>query len=363
MFRQFKTVVTTESLTKLLKYAEPKVQRLLNDDHVHAMVCDQEEEYTKHGCFSMVQSVTVAFVENENNHYILDGHHRLRAYSVLAKKGLPISDVILPVVVYNVRDTDEMMAYYLRINKNMPIHPLERCATYGDFEKVLIERFTREFALYIKDHNGTARCPHISLNELKRHIDARLIGMRLLQHDKTVDDLWNKMVQLNSFVSTHLKHVEMDAAARKRIEDCEAKARSKGSSSASICYLGFWRHFEWLDACMLCVIEDVEFHDARLIDVMLNASIGTKKRRRVPAIVRQCVWKKTHVNVSDTGECFVCKKDLFFADMECAHIVAHALGGQDTVENMMPACKTCNRDMGIMNLMDYKRMLESMLQR
>ncbi len=40
--------------------------------------------------------------------------------------------------------------------------------------------------------------------------------------------------------------------------------------------------------------------------------------------------------------------------MECGHIVAHALGGEITFNNLQPTCKTCNRDMGVMNLNEYK---------
>jgi 5-methylcytosine-specific restriction endonuclease McrA len=40
--------------------------------------------------------------------------------------------------------------------------------------------------------------------------------------------------------------------------------------------------------------------------------------------------------------------------MECGHIIAHALGGNALLDNLMPVCKSCNRDMGTMNLEEYK---------
>jgi len=54
------------------------------------------------------------------------------------------------------------------------------------------------------------------------------------------------------------------------------------------------------------------------------------------------------------GKCYVCDKKIDFRDMECGHIVAHALGGEITFNNLQPTCKTCNRDMGVMNLNEYK---------
>jgi hypothetical protein len=43
--------------------------------------------------------------------------------------------------------------------------------------------------------------------------------------------------------------------------------------------------------------------------------------------------------------------------MECYNKVVHVLGGDSTINNLLPCCKTCNRDMGIMNLYEYKKLL------
>lgn len=352
-----KTVVTTESVLKLLKYAEPRVQRTLNTDHIKHMIDDQKTEYEKHNCFSMMQSITVAYVMQEKEFYILDGHHRLKAFRELGNIGLPIADIELPVVQYNVSDQAEMIAYYTRINKNMPIHPLEVSLTYVDFEKVFVERFTTTFAPYMKHHGGSVKCPNISLQELKKHLLAREVGSKLKDLRKNIDDFWNILLQFNDYIGKELKGKQLDATIKKRIDDCEAKTHN-----ANICYLGIWRKFEWLDILLAHVENDESFQVCCEKVCCQAANVTNIKRKRVPAIVRLEVWKKLNNNISDIGQCFVCEQDLLFQDMECGHIHAHALGGTDTVDNMMPVCKTCNRDMGIMHMLEYKTLVLNMLR-
>jgi 5-methylcytosine-specific restriction endonuclease McrA len=60
-----------------------------------------------------------------------------------------------------------------------------------------------------------------------------------------------------------------------------------------------------------------------------------------------------------TGKCYVCENTLDYDNMECSHIIAHALGGDISLDNLQPCCKSCNRDMGIMNLYEYKNLIFS----
>ena len=60
-----------------------------------------------------------------------------------------------------------------------------------------------------------------------------------------------------------------------------------------------------------------------------------------------------------TGKCYVCENILDYDNMECSHVIAHALGGDISLDNLQPCCKSCNRDMGIMNLYEYKNLILS----
>ena len=69
-----------------------------------------------------------------------------------------------------------------------------------------------------------------------------------------------------------------------------------------------------------------------------------------------------NLNICDKGYCYTCNNELHFKEMECGHIIAHSLGGNETFENLMPICKTCNTKMGIMNLEEYKILQDIILK-
>ena len=80
-----------------------------------------------------------------------------------------------------------------------------------------------------------------------------------------------------------------------------------------------------------------------------------KKRRAIPKRIRGLVWKD-HFGESMSGSCFCCKKILeALDDWHAGHIIAHANGGRDNVENLRPVCISCNLSMGTENMDDFKR--------
>lgn len=342
-----KTCVVLEPVSRMLNTRIPRLQRNLDEGHVNAMVQDQIAEFNKHKCFSMLQSITVGVLNGES--YTLDGQHRLAAFTKIQQLGYPIHEAVIPVVVYQATNKDEIADYYNRINKNMPIHPFERDGAWEDVGKEFCERFAAQFGSYIKT-SKMCRCPHISMEDLKTHLQARNINTRLASINKTVDDLWRSVMDLND----HMKGKAQDQMCprmQKRLQECEAKALK---NACEPCYFGAWRRFEWLDLAL---------HRLSLPGSGFNlADFNTtpESRKRIPAVIREHVWKKHNANTCDCGKCYVCGGALRFSDMECGHIVAHALGGVTTIDNLMPICKTCNRDMGIMNLMEYRNMLQTM---
>jgi hypothetical protein len=349
-------MITTEPLSRILTFTFPKLQRNLVVEHIEAMVEDQKREYDSNGCFSMLQSITVA--SHNGDLMVLDGQHRIKAYAKLHEEGYPINDVILPVVIYHVKDKDELMQYFQKINKNMPIHPFETEETWETVGKYICTMMEENFKNYVKACNGVSkscRCPHISMYELKSHIQARNVVDKLREYNKTVYDFWKAIISINMYVSREVKaHIQLCSKSMKRIQECDAKANKH---KCQVCYLGIWRRFEWLDIALYIISKGAQ----DMNELYINLSEFSEVRCRVPFHVREQVWKKIHNNVCDEGICFCCDSTLKFPDMECGHIVAHALGGKACVQNFMPVCKTCNRDMGIMNLYEYKMMLTNMM--
>jgi hypothetical protein len=349
---QRKSIVSFEPLSRILQFSVPHLQRLLDKNHIKEMVEDQKKEYDKFGCFSMLQSITVGVICNDI--YILDGNHRMRAYEKLGQLNYPIGEVILPVVIYHVQSQDELIEYFNRINKHMPIHPFEMDTAWIDYGKVFCAKFVTAFSAYIKGKENDiiikgCKCPHISLHELKSHLAGRNIGEVLRASGETIDKLFNCIWDINSFVKdVASSRTQFDSSMSKRIKDCEKKA-----TGVVVCYLGVWRRFEWLD---------IALHLLKIKSSMSESHIGlsdfTVSRVKVPAVLRELVWKKHNKNICDDGECYTCTRSLKYTEMECGHIIAKVLGGQETLPNFMPVCRVCNRDMGIMNLLEYKEMID-----
>jgi hypothetical protein len=328
-------------------YKIPELQRLVDKDHINCMVKDQIDEYTKYGKFSILQSFTVAYLNEDKVGYILDGQHRVAAFSELESRGYNLSDVLVPIVRYNVDNISDVNEYFFKINKHSPIRPIGNLVAS---EKILSQLILDNFKHYFKykDQGCKCNCPYISILEFTENINARNITEKLQKCNKSVKDLWNSILEVNSFLES-ISTKQLDAVMNKKFIDCKKKAEKE---ECRVCYLGVFRQFQWLDMAIYSLINSkkISTFGAKYYTDMMR----TKRRCDIPCNVRMLVWKKLTKNICDNGNCYVCNKNLLYSDMECGHIIAHALGGNSSYENLMPVCKSCNRDMGTMNLEEYK---------
>jgi 5-methylcytosine-specific restriction endonuclease McrA len=72
--------------------------------------------------------------------------------------------------------------------------------------------------------------------------------------------------------------------------------------------------------------------------------------RQISKLLRSLVWNKCVDN-----QCEICEDEITEKEFEVGHIVARALGGQATIENLIPICFACNRGMGTRNAYEYKK--------
>lgn len=82
-----------------------------------------------------------------------------------------------------------------------------------------------------------------------------------------------------------------------------------------------------------------------------------KKRRKLTRSERLDIYKKTN------GHCAYCGCDLRYDDMQVDHIVplnGWSEHGPDTMDNMLPACRSCNHYKSRSTLEGFRRMLEAM---
>lgn len=81
------------------------------------------------------------------------------------------------------------------------------------------------------------------------------------------------------------------------------------------------------------------------------------KRRRLTKAERKAVYNKTG------GHCAYCGCDMKFEDMQVDHVVplnGWSKQGTDTLDNMLPACRSCNHYKSIMDIENFRKMVENM---
>lgn len=344
-----------ETVTTVLRYTLPSLQRSLDEDHVRAMVQDQISEYATHEEFSLLQSISVAQLGDKV--YVLDGQHRLRAFEDLRAQGYPVDHVVLPVVTYAVTDFDELVAHFNRINKHLPIHPLELHGCWREgVAKRFVEWMRTTYGAFLKP-SPVVRCPHISVDALKSEIIKRAAVMPVAVDARAMCDVVRSFNE-----QVHALRAEVGDAlpesVRKHLDDCAKKAAKLGA--APPCYLGAFKRFEWLDVTLYCLRASSDgsppgVPKSTCLALVASAKDAPQARERIPQAVRRRVWAKHNAPDSIAGACYTCEAELRFGDMECAHIVPHALGGKAELDNLMPVCRTCNRDMGIQNLETYRQ--------
>jgi len=78
------------------------------------------------------------------------------------------------------------------------------------------------------------------------------------------------------------------------------------------------------------------------------------KKTSIPKVMRERCWEKRNGRLLD-GKCFCCGCALTINEFECGHVVAETLGGETSIANLEPICRTCTRSMGITNMLDFMK--------
>ena len=81
------------------------------------------------------------------------------------------------------------------------------------------------------------------------------------------------------------------------------------------------------------------------------------KRRRLSKQERQQVYRKCH------GHCAYCGSRLKYEDMQVDHVIplnGYSQQGTDTLDNMLPACRSCNHYKSSQPLESFRRAIERM---
>lgn len=343
-----KTSVILQPIQNILYYQPANVQRLLSEEYINYIVDDQQKEYEQNGSFSILQSLTCGDVNNIR--YVLDGQHRLESFRRLQYVGYRM-DQYIPLVVYHCKDFDELRQYYVRINQNHPINPLEISETWFRHGKDLCVLFVDKYSKYVKKTNKSCNCPYINMMELIEYLKNRKVFERLQRCINSADMVPILIEKINVFNTYLYENYSNIVSYQLSSDNKDRFIKCYNKDNTNPCFLGVWRRFEWLEICISLIINRLELES-------LNFSQFTIKRKRIPTVLKNNVWKKRN-GISMEGVCYVCEEVLKYENMECGHIKSHILNGDATIDNLEPICKSCNRDMGAMNLIEYKLLFDN----
>lgn len=341
-----KTSVVLLPIHNVINYQPANIQRLLNEEYIDYIVVDQKQEYNLNKQFSIVQSITCGDLNGRR--YVLDGQHRLEAFKRLHQEGFPLEQYI-PVILYNTHSEEELKSYYIRINQNHPINPLELTDLWFKYGKDFCNRFDKMFHTYMKA--SKCHCPNINMKEMMIYVKDRNVFERVntvVAANEIITTIINKIEELNNFIKQNYNNMisyQLDKDHSNKLKKCFEKCQSNP------CYLGIWRQFEWLEICVYLISNKVHISNIRLGDF-------GNTRLKIPRVLRNAVWQKRN-STNMVGVCFVCENELCYENMECGHIIPHIYNGNVSLENLEPICKVCNRDMGAMNLHEYKKVLKN----
>jgi hypothetical protein len=331
-----KTLIKLEPIDRVIDYYIPSCQRLLNSKYIEELCGDQIKEYNNFGMLSALQSITCALYNCKM--YILDGQHRIQMFKNLKEKGFNLSKSLIPVVIYNVKTIEELTDYFNRINKHNPINPLQLNEDWIQ-GKSFFKWFGEEFIKYFSDKDN-CRCPNFNMNDMMN----RFSQFEILKKISNINIFIEYVKKLNKHLVENrdsIQNNQLQSDISIKFEKCFNKC------TTNPCMLGIWRQYEWVEL----VIYGMDNH---ISASNLNLAKFCKNRPTINANLKLNVWNKRN-QISENPTCYCCNDDITFGNMECGHVLPHCKGGSIDLNNLEPVCKKCNRDMGIMNLEDYRK--------
>ena len=344
--------VALVSVAKLLRLPAAKVQRLLDPEHIGRMVEEQAADYARYGCFSLLQSVTLARVGEKEGceATVIDGQHRIKAFEALAARGLPVAEAVVPVVTYWLADEAELLEFYRRINQHRPVHPLEVTPDWAAVYRGICDGLCRLYGPFFRvgaEHAGCRR-PHVSLDRFMSY--ARRRGLAEELRAACVDA--GRFVERVEALNDHLRGVLEEGQVTAKDARVYHRCTELTAGSATVpCFLGMFRQFEWVEIALRLA----RAGGAPLAETLAGFTLNRfeKPTPRVPKALRLRVWEKRNPGALHGG-CYVCATHLTYDNMQCGHVVAHIFGGPSSFENLEPVCSACNLDMGVMDLEAYR---------
>jgi hypothetical protein len=306
----------TIPIMDLLGALVPEIQRNLDQARVDEIYSQAILFYNTHEKYLTPGKISIAVANNIK--YIIDGQHRLRAYQRLAID-YPLRPLFVTIDQYTVGDMSDIEQLYKLVNTCIP-NDITRLSI--DEYKAIKELCNWMAATWPKNISKAKnpRVPNISLEAMGEvFIKNKTITRLCVTSGRGLIAL---VARLNDYYGQNTA----------RFKDWGVEVRPGGL------YLSSWRVFEWVE---------------RLgVDPTTIEHYSATRRVKITKKLRMAVWASPMA----TQPCYCCGHEITMLSFQCGHVIPLCNGGPTTCENLRPICEQCNKDMGTMNLLEYKKL-------
>jgi len=328
----------------------PDIQRNLDIDHVNEIYNFENEYYLLHNEYCLHGSISIAINEETDAKYLIDGQHRCSAYIKLTND-YPERHIKLTIDFYYFNghyNDNSLNQIYKMVNEHKENFivkcSIDKYKILNDIEKFFITNFSDYIKSSLKPHK-----PYFSLEFIKTELlESNIIDILNITNG---DQLISKILNLNKYYST----VSDDKFKKWGIKNI-LTAKQKLNDKSNKYYLGLYTD-EW-------IYRLIDMHQANknadeIEHLTMDFRVPINKK------LREKVWSSHIGNLLDNeilfnGKCYCCNELVSFTDFECGHVEPVTKGGKTELENLRPICRSCNRDMGTMNLNEWKDSLINM---
>ena len=303
----------------------PECQRPIDDAHVQSFYNYQVDYYKKNGELIIVHNIVLCNFEKKE--YTMDGQHRIKALRLLRK--LIPSDVfskssILVTMLY-ANSKEELNEKFILCNKNKPLSP--KPPYYKPIEQYLRDTFG-------KYHKNTMnpRGPNWNIDNIVKKMEFLEFHNYITQ-----DELIEEINTIQQYYKKNIQHIPKNSR--------DGKILKSKSKQDNYLVLSLFTKMEWISSILYKKNNMLLSYD--------NIPDHSHSRIRISPILRQNVWKKRNTMID--GDCYCCNSSIQYNNFECGHIVSVFCRGDTTLNNLEPICSSCNKDMGIQHLEEYRK--------
>lgn len=282
----------------------PSCQREQIEEHVKEIVDYQKEHLKRYGSYCFLGCLELCHLDGK--YYCIDGQHRYHSIYSLYNNSDGHGNILekICVEIIECSSKEEMLEYFNIINKNQPLPDFIKFIE----EPILIlkEYIKTHYSGYVKNTNQPRR-PNINVDIFLDNISKKY-GEVLKSRD------------IIEWFETENREHGMFLESRK--DDIVLRTIDKIKEPKL--YLGCF----WLDP--------------------IPSKISTVLRRKV--------WYKYYKDLSTKCPCCGIT-NIQIDDFDCGHIVSKKNGGETSIDNLRPICRSCNQSMSHRNWDVFVRLI------